>query len=78
MERAELLTLMDLNWMEMVRDSHASRRAGGSWETEELVHVRQPSPATNRREHGESRGGSIARVRADTERCIPARGPAFS
>ena len=78
MERAELLTLMDLNWMEMVRE--IARVTPGGWvvETEGLVMCGSPRGTIVANMAIVAGRVEVAAVRAATERCFRRVGLPFS
>src|SRR5438093_8947812 len=78
MERAELLTLMDLNWMEMVRE--IARFTPGGWVVESEGLVMCGSPRGTMVANMAIVAGRVAAatVRAQTERCFRGTGVPFS
>jgi acetyltransferase (GNAT) family protein len=77
-ERAELLALMDLNWMEMVRE--ISRFTPGGWvvESEGLVMCGSPRGTIVANMAMIAGRVAAATVRAETERCFRGTGLPFS
>ena len=78
MERAKLLALMDLNWMEMVRE--IARFTPGGWvvETEGLVMCGSPRGTIVANMAIVAGPVPAATVRAQTERCFRSTGVPFS